>query len=92
MSTVLYSIAFTTYPRNIFLTNIAGSKGCQTKPTSSASFFIKHSLEDVVTLIRIGDGDPVDPNRLYGRNQLIALMIHHIDCFKINLYRIFLSF
>jgi len=51
MSTILHSIAFTTNPWNIFLANITGSEGSQTKTTSPARFFIKHTLEDTSLLI-----------------------------------------
>jgi len=46
MNTILYFIAFTTNPWNIFLTNITGSKRCQTKSAYPARFLIKHSLDD----------------------------------------------
>jgi hypothetical protein len=47
MNTILNSITFTTYPRNIFLANITGGKRSQTKTTSSARFLIKHMLGDI---------------------------------------------
>lgn len=51
MNTILHSIAFTTNPRNIFLANITGSEGSQTKTTSLARFLIKHTLEDTNLLL-----------------------------------------
>jgi len=47
MNTILNHITFTTYPRNIFLTNITGGKRCQTKTTSPTRFLIKHMLGDI---------------------------------------------
>jgi len=51
MNTILNSIAFETYPWNIFLANITGGKGSQTKATPPARFPIKHTLEDTILVL-----------------------------------------
>ena len=51
MNTILHSVAFTTNPWYIFLANITGCEGSQTKTTFPARFPIIHTLEDTNVLL-----------------------------------------